>query len=656
MILEPELRQLFRAEAQENLTRLEQGLLELEQRPEDRSLLDLLFRNAHSLKGSAASLNLIAIESLAHQFEDRLEAARQGRKSLQPGETEGLYLNLDQLKRLVEEASASPKEVPEEIPVAEATPIPPVVRVDIQRLDRLLGEVGDLVVTSARMRLRTKEVEQILSLQENLGHGAEVTRQLERLLQVMHEDQMRLVQATERLREDVGAIRLLPFSTLFQRFPRLVRDLAQQQSKEVELIIEGGETGADRSILENLYTPLVHLLRNAIDHGVETPRERTQKSKPRKAQIRLSAVRQGATLEVVLRDDGSGIDLETIRQQALRMGLFGESDFSGDDPPDLKALLFAPGFSTRRSVTALSGRGVGLNVVRSEVERMRGHISVESVPGQGTTFHLRLPQSLTTSQVLLLRSGGALFGVPLSQVEQTLCLETSTVVTSGGRVWVDLQGRLTPLFSLNEILRTLPNAKTRGEHCLVVQDMGQGLALEVDEILQVGEILIKPIGESPLINGAAILADGTICLVLQVAELIRVSAQRTTHTSNSTATGARILAADDSPSSRQRLCQVLEVVGYRPTLAKDGLEAWKLLHGGDFAAVVCQLELPGLDGLELTRRIRQNPEFKNLPVILLTSQEDPEHRLAGLEAGANLYLHKRSLDDGILKEMLERIL
>ncbi len=730
MIQEPEMRELFAAEAAEILERLESGLLALERSPDDRAQLDHLFRQAHSLKGSAASLGLSAVESVAHRFEDALDAARQGRQSLDAERADRLYRTLDALRLLVEEAvtgrasgvdmrtvlsqldapashsatavkiapdsGPQPERVSQSDIVSEqdtmSDPAPetvaslarevghepvasdfasPTVRVETVRLDRALAETGDLAVTAARIGLRRREARELGDLHEawmrdlrrrhpELQGDADLLHQLtarvEILIRSLADDQARLGQITEHLRDEIQEMRLVPLSGLFQRFPRVVRDLARQEGKEIQLLLEGQETTADRMFLERLAAPLTHLIRNAVDHAVELPEERRKRGKRREAVLKLSAQRRGGMLEVTLSDDGTGLDFHAIRRKALEQRLRTPEELSNATDGELSALIFVPGFSTRSVVSDLSGRGAGLDAVRTDVESMGGTISVHSVSKEGSTFRMRIPLGLATSQVMVCGCGDRLFAIPLVFVEKSLIFDGSKTFTVEGRLCLEVDRNLVPISALDVVLGLKEDAGP-GSVCLVLSDRAERFGFVTQSLHGVMELVVKPFYESPLIQGASILPDGRVCLVLAPNELFRLTRSASSvRTGAWLSTGPKVLLAEDSPTVRMMARKALVGAGYRVTEAKDGAEAWSHIRSRHFDAIVSDIEMPNLNGIELTQKARALAEYREVPIILITSLNSPETRKAGLEAGASAYLEKSTIDQGAFLTILERLL
>jgi two-component system chemotaxis sensor kinase CheA len=458
----------------------------------------------------------------------------------------------------------------------------------------------------------------------------------------------------------------------------MVHDLAKQHDKKVEIEIEGGDISVDKRILEEMKDPLMHLLRNAIDHGIESPAEREAQGKPRSGKVWLRAVQENNSILLEVRDDGRGLDVAAIRQAALQRGLHDDAMLDAMTPAQLQQLILLPGFSTRTSVTELSGRGVGLDVVRVNVERLKGSIRIESVPHQDTVMQMRLPLSLSTTRLLLVRVGDHLYGLPIEYVHTSLRVRVEDVFPLEGRPAINLHGQSLIAPRLADLLG-LPDSPhpPQGEEkvsgltvCIVIQVGDERLGLRVDELLDEEEVVAKPLG-APLIrirnvSSLAILGSGEICAVLNPADLLRSaktnaelgvrSAESIPHSAIDTQHPYCILLVEDSALVRAMEKRILIDAGYEVVAAVDGVNALNELGSRSFAAVVSDVNMPNMDGLTLTARIRQHPRYKNLPVILVTSLASDEDKQRGLEAGANAYIPKPSFDQRVLLETLKRLI
>ena len=463
------------------------------------------------------------------------------------------------------------------------------------------------------------------------------------------------------------SIRLLPLSTVFALFPRMVRDLAKEQGKEAELLIEGGDIGVDKRILEEMKDPLMHLIRNAIDHGIEAPAERERLGKPRSATIWLRATRENASVQLAVQDDGRGLDTAVILQEAKKRGLHDETTLAAMTPAQVQQLIFVPGFSTSTFVTELSGRGVGLDVVRVNVERMKGSVHLQSAAGQGLTVQLHLPLSLTTTQILLASAGGGLYGLPVEFVHTSRRVREEDIFTLEGHLAILLDGQPVITARLADLLQ-LPAGELVAPGilaCIVIQVGEERLGLLVDELLAEEEVVPKPPG-APLrrvrnVSALVMLGSGRICAVLNPADLLR-SAYKTGATLHGEkhdilheVAKPAVLLVEDSALIRAMEKRILEDGGYEVVATVDGVDALNALGSRSFAAVVSDVMMPNMDGLTLTARIRAEPRYKELPLILVTSLASDEDKRRGLDAGANAYIPKPTFDQRVLLDTLKRL-
>ena len=732
MIEDPELHRLFKAESAEHLAHLDDGLLRLEKTPTDPALLEEVFRESHSLKGAARMLGLSRIETAAHDLESIFNAARKGEAPLTPEAIEHMNAALTDLRQRVQEAlsgesAAAPSQASEAPSTAaipreqgsEATlspargeelekepttlPVKPpavgepfrieTVRVETRKLDDLLTQVGELSVIQGRAQHRRTLMDELLAQWAALERGRRTCNAgpsarhggageaplrfsglLKQARDVLFDDSARLESTVNLLADQVRSIRLLPLSTVFALFPRMVRDLAREQGKEAELALEGGDITVDKRILEEMKDPLMHLIRNANDHGIEPPDERERLGKPRSGTVRLRAVRENTTVLLEVSDDGRGLDPAVIRQEAIKRGLHDEATLAAMPTAQLQQLIFMAGFSTSTYVTELSGRGVGLDVVRVNVERMKGSFRLESAAGQGLTVQLRLPLSLATTRLLLVSAGGRLYGLPVDFVHTSRRVRETDIFTLEGRpaFLLDSQpvivARLADLLELPAEERAAAPPDTLA--CIVIQAGDERLGLLADDLLAEEEVVPKPLG-APLrrvrnVSALAMLGSGEICAVLNPADLLRSvhkglrSAEGGVRSAElamrSEAAKTVVLLVEDSALIRAMEKRILEDGGYEVVTAVDGVDALNALDSRPFAAVVSDIVMPNMDGLDLTARIRAKPRHKELPVILVTTLASDEDKRRGLDAGANAYIPKPSFDQRILLDTLKRLI
>ncbi len=476
---------------------------------------------------------------------------------------------------------------------------------------------------------------------------------------------------TDGLLHDVKEMHLLPFSSLIEIFPRFVRDLARDQGKEVELAVQGGEIEIDRRILEEMKDPLIHLLRNCIDHGIEAPAARAEKGKPPHGTVTLSISQQdGGKVEIIVADDGAGIDAAKVKAAARKLDMVSEEDAAQLGEREALALVFRSGVSTSPIITDVSGRGLGLAIVREKVERLGGAIAIESHPDAGTRFRIVLPLTLATFRGVLVRAGERLFVVPAASVERVARATEGDVRTVENRATIALGGQAVALAGLSEVLE-LPRKGAAGEspehaQALVLGLGAERIAFRVDEILVEQEVLVKNLGPQLArvrnVAGACVLGTGQVVPVLNVPDLMKSAVKRAAALAPVAAeepSGAQqrsILVAEDSITSRALLKNILESAGYRVATAVDGIDAYTALKTGTFDLLVSDVEMPRMDGFDLTAKVRSDKQLAELPVVLVTALESREHRERGIDAGANAYIVKSSFDQSNLLEVVRRLI
>lgn len=585
------------------------------------------------------------------------------------------------------------------------------IRVDPQKLDALMTQVGELTVTKIRLAQRLNEIEEIIGFWEewsrdtfvnrlNQGKGSSrhglskeihtsqngaspkeaifhrrleerldrLGRQLNHLRRHTYEDTARLDSISGDLKEGIRTLRLLPLATVFNLFPRMVRDLARQQAKEVELVIEGGDTSADKHILEEIKDPLMHLIRNAIDHGIELPSEREKAGKPRVATIRLKGLQNARSITIELSDDGRGLNVEQIRQAALQRGIYREDELAAMSATQIQNLVFRSGFSTRIAVTQLSGRGVGLDVVRTNIERLKGDVWVESEFGQGCQFRMQIDTTLATSHVLIAAIKDTPYALPVEFVQTTILIPRQNIFSIEGSNTITIDGHPVSIAWLSDLLEldiSDRHLHSKSLPCVILKVGGEQLGLVVDALLDEQDVVMKP--QSKLlkrirnVSGATILGTGEVCMILNPSDLLKSARKRAGFISaikllESVQRKKVVLMVEDSITVRTQVKRILENAGYEVIAAVDGLDGYEKLRTRSVDAVVSDVQMPHLDGLELTGRIRQHKEYNDLPVILVTSLASEEDKRRGAEVGANAYIVKSAFDQNVLLETLGRLI
>jgi len=564
-----------------------------------------------------------------------------------------------------------PGPVPTEGPVADLRI--DTLRIESGRLDALLQLGGELVVSHGRIGRWQSELDHLQGqcdyLQKHPADSAQgladLSAEITRLRGQLSGDIARLESVSTLLETSIRRLRLLPMATLLEIFPRMVRDLAAELGKQVSYRVEGASTVADKRIIEELKAPLTHLLRNALDHGIESPAERRRAGKPEEGQIRIRVTPGTDAVNILISDDGRGLDLEAIRRQAIKQRLHTTDELDQLTEAQVQALLLRPGFSTSPMITDISGRGVGLDVVQACVERLRGSLTLESIPGRGLNIHLRLPVSLTVTRALLVREWGLIYALPFDDLAFLRRLRPADLHNLEGRQGFYEGDQAIPLERLGLLLERAPPALKEEERlqCLVLRVGGETFALALDEVMDVDDIVVKP-PPPPLIRvrnlaGLAVLNSGLVCPVLNSYDLLRGMNRKGQAAPVVTAELAqaqkRILLAEDSITTRMQERRILEAAGYVVETAVDGLDAWNKLALHPFDAVVSDIQMPRMSGLELAQRIRKHRKFAEVPIVLITSLATEEDRRQGLAAGADAYISKSEFDQTLLLDCLARL-
>ena len=559
------------------------------------------------------------------------------------------------------------------------------IRVDVDRLDEIAALSGDMLVEGARSLRRSRDLnglfarwarlsDRVIALAERIRdeRTGKLVEQIEGDVHLLRSDTFRFARAqTEAassaqaqfglLAERIGNARLIPLSGVLAGFPRAARDMAREQGKEVECVVRGGETGVDKAILLSLNDPLVHLVRNCVDHGIETPEERLSAGKPRLGRIVLSARTDGDLLAVTVEDDGGGISPQKIRASALKKGIIGEQQAASLSARAALDLIFMAGFSTRDQAGETSGRGVGLDVVRKRVTSLGGSVSVESEPGKGAKFTLRMPQSLSLMKVLLVRIDEDVYGIPAVDVESVGRLDPATITEVAGIRAVRYRNRLMPVVALGPLLSLNGGPRSKRPHVAYVSHGAEGAAVVVDGLFGEREVAVKAPGAfvkgMRFVTGAAALEDGRVALLLSTPDIVG-AARRLASPALSRGRDRRrlrILLVDDSAIAREAEAALLRSLGHEVDEAVDGEDGWSKLQGGAYSLLVTDVQMPVLDGIDLTRRVKATPRFLKMPIVILSSLSAPEERRRGVDAGADAYLVKGELEAESFAATLERL-
>ena len=682
--------ELFRDETARRLDQMDNLLLEIESGNAGAEGVNSLFRHAHTIKGAAGMLGFDEVRALAHATEDVLARVRDA-DEFSPDiaapllrATAAMRVNIAGSGEPIDDVLAdlaasqaglpggagSPESMAQE-PGPEAGPadgsgdgapdgeasdagLPgggasPPVAVPRQPGARGARPVSD--AQSATLRVPADKIDHLLnvageimqhrrSLAHSLGHQAQLSQ-----------DVADLLGAGERMLDDLKdtavAMRTLPLEVITAGLPRVVRDLARAAGKEVEFRVSGADTELDRVILESLSEPLTHLLRNAVVHGIEPPAERVQAGKPPQGRLELRAEPRGSLVEIAVADDGRGVSPAVLEE--------------AENGSSLAEVLARPGFSTAAEVTELAGRGVGLDAVKAYANSLGGGLEVRSEPGQGMEVSLLLPVALALAEVLVFERGGGVYGVALAAVEEVVTVTGTT--TLQGQEALQVRGRSLPVTDLAALLGAAAQPLPDRSPGIVITSGGRRAVVTCDRLLGAEEVVIKPLGpllaDVPGYLGASILGDGRIALLVEPATL--TGGNRRAHGSAAAPaaeppTAPKVLVVEDSFTVRELQRSILEAAGYPVATARDGREALQVIdRDADIALVVTDLEMPRLDGLELTRAIRASNTRSSLPVVIVTSHGTDDDRRRGIEAGADAYMVKRSFDQQGLLATVEQL-
>jgi two-component system chemotaxis sensor kinase CheA/two-component system sensor histidine kinase and response regulator WspE len=708
----------FRETTLDRVEKVSESLLALERGERRAELVEELARELHTLKGEARMMGFVGLSSLVHAAEDLLKVLPYGNPggrvdallkacdaipAMLEGPPDGgdaVRALVDRLRALIRTEDATPEEgdgvagpqapaprgpEPEARMELRGDKAAASIRVDVDRLDEIAALAGDVLVEGARAIRRSRDLNALFSrwnrvsdrfvaLLERLRderHGRAV-EQIESDVHLLRSDTFRFARAQSeassgaqtqfgQLAERIGNARLIPISQVLAPFPRAVRDMGKEQGKEVECVVRGGDTGVDKAILLSLNDPLVHLVRNAVDHGLEIPEERKETGKPRVGRIVITVRTDGDMLALNVEDDGRGIHPNKVRASALEKGVIGEQQAASLSARAALDLIFMPGFSTRAQAGETSGRGVGLDVVRKKVTALGGSVTVESEPGKGSRFTLRMPQSLSLLKVLLVRIDEDVYGIPAMDVDSVGRLEPSDITEVAGIRAVRHRSRIMPVIALGPLLSLNGGPRTKRPLVAFVSHGAEGAAVVVDGLHGEREVAVKAPGAflkgMRFVTGAAALEDGRVALLLSTPDIVQ-AARRLASPALSRGRDRRrlrILLVDDSAIAREAEAALLRSLGHEVEEAVDGEDGWQKLQSGTFHLLVTDVQMPVLDGIDLTRRVKATPRFLKLPIVILSSLSAPEERRRGVDAGADAYLVKGELESESFAATLERL-
>ena len=574
-----------------------------------------------------------------------------------------------------------------------------VLRVTADRLNRLLDLSSKSLVDTQRLkphlatlqrmkRLQSQGLHALGSLKAQLEATEQAHEALEALAQasrLLNETQALLQtqageldafawqasQRAQRLYDTALSCRMRPFADVLTGQSRMVRDLGRSLGKQVQLSIEGDKTQVDRDVLEKLEAPLTHLLRNAVDHGIEPPEQRLAAGKPSEGTLRLRASHRAGMLVLELSDDGAGIDLQRVRTSIVARGLSPADTVAQMSEAELLTFLFLPGFSLRETVTEVSGRGVGLDAVQHMVRELRGAIELTQVSGQGCRFEMEVPLTLSVVRSLVVDVGGEAYAFPLAHIERTVRVAADAIVQVEGRQHLWHEGQLIGLVAASQLLNRAQTAAPSGDvPVVVIRERDQVYGVAVERLIGERVLVVMPLdprlGKVQDVSAGALLDDGSVVLILDVDDLLR-SVEKLLSTGRLeridrgaagvlSAPRKRVLVVDDSLTVRELQRKLLTTRGYDVAVAVDGMDGWNALRGDDFDLLITDIDMPRMDGIELVTLVRHDQRLQSLPVMVVSYKDREEDRRRGLDAGADYYLAKASFhDDALLDAVMELI-
>ncbi len=571
------------------------------------------------------------------------------------------------------------------------TPAPrsETIRIDANKLDDLIKLMGEIVSGHSRTRRRAQDIREIEKISKK--HLEFITslpqdqplssRHREQLLSVTGTLCAGLKKLSALFREDINVqgiltsdlqdsslkMRMVPLSTIFSTFSRTVRQLSRSFGKNIDFAVEGGQTELDKKIIEKIGDPLLHMIRNCIDHGIETPEERKKAGKPETGQIRLSAGYEGENVFIRLSDDGAGIPLNKIREKALKKKMFTPAEIENIPESEIISLIFLPGFSSSDIVTDISGRGVGMDVVKKNViEDLKGSIQIETDAGKGTVFHIRLPLTMAVIHVLFIRVTDMTFAVPAGYIDEIIRINPEKLIHVMDRRAVRLREQIIPIVRLHDIL-SLPGEKpdqSHTEYLILITSVGsEKLGVIIDALLDEEDMVIKPLPSHmrniPFVSGCIISGGNEIFNVLHMPRIIESAREirvRVRTEKKSPEKSRHILVVDDSISTREIEKSILESYGYTVSLAGNGAEGYEKARKNRYDLVVTDVEMPGLDGFSLTKKLREEEEYKDIPIILVTSLDKEEDKKKGILSGADAYIVKGDFEQSALLDTVRNLL
>lgn len=668
-----QLIETFQVELDEKLQLITDGLLTLEKNMGNeqvtQSTVEVIFRASHNIKGTARSVGCVDIGEIAHHIESLFSAIQKKEKVITVQwidlcfsavdamksamnsfvNNTPLDFNLSELVSRLEKGEMTKETSHKQNVIAESPKEGESIRVSLSSLDRISFLMEEIQVN--KIAIDDLYLELSPDMQKKM-------RPRINEMHILHDS----------LQEEIRLLRLIPAATLLQKFPREVRDIAKDLNKDIEFFIKGDDVKIDKLVLEGLKDPILHILRNAIDHGIELPEVRLAAGKSKEGHIKINVKAEGNQIIFDIHDDGAGIDYHKVAEIALEKNIVSQSEIDNMSEVEMLDLIFRPGFSSKQVATTVSGRGVGLDIVKTNVSNLKGKVKLSTEVGKGTTFHLQVPLTLTSESGLLVRCMGQDFMIPTSHIEKVLSLPKNQIMEVEASQAILVDNHTIPLKILADVIR-ISHSEIYLEdqiNVVVIKKGWHTVALLVDAILGEREIVIKPL-QPPLtstscVMGGTLSSNGQVIIVLNANELVdaafHVEATSKVSLNNEivqSISKTSILVVDDSITTRTLEKNILETKGYQVTIAVNGKEAWDILQKQAFSLLITDVNMPIMDGFALTERVKSSPNFNKMPVIIVTSLDSESEKQRGIDVGANAYIVKNEFESGALLDIVSQL-
>ncbi len=705
------LLEVFKVESQENISSILMGLIELEKKqfgPEFDEIIERIHRDAHSLKGASRAVNLNEIEDVCKKIEYFFSSWKKNKREISKSEFNELHGFADKINTLLLDEKTEVNLKDERKNEVQSSAEIDSVRVSVSKLSELLRKSEELITAKLFFRQRAEDVEIILNSFLSFKKEFEVffsntkknvfnmpfpksyklssdfeffysasenelkklVNQLGELASLMAQDHHGFSIMVDDLIFEGKQLMMLPFSTITPGFYKMVRDLSSSQDKDIEFLVQGDHIEIDKRILEEIKIPLMHIVRNSIDHGIETDLERKNQNKAERSRISINISHLNANqIEIIIADNGSGINLEKIKELALKDGLISEQEKDSFSKENTIDLIFKSGFSTKPNQSDISGQGLGMPIVKEKVEKLRGDLFVNTEDKKGTSVRIILPVTFSSFKGILCKIKKDLFIIPTVNVERVMRVSSDQTRTAGNQVTINLDGKVILLVSLRDILNLTEESTEKIDFLsiLIVKVSDQTIGIIADDLVGEVEVLVKRLtgaeSSGHIITAAAILGAGQVVPVLNINELssilknesnnfsLRVEGEWLDEKENKT-----ILLVDDSITTRSLLKNILETSGFSVLTAVDGLDAWSKIKSNHFSLIVTDVEMPNMDGFELIHRIKSDKKVENIPIVIVSTRDSQEDRLRGMDLGADAYIIKKGLNDSELVRIVHELI